>query len=54
MMSWFVVLVINGNIYVSDIMYPTQADCEQELVQAQMLISHAGECRASPLQTVKQ
>ena len=54
MMSWFVVLIINGNIYVSDTMYPTQAACEQELVQAQVLISHAGECRSSPLQTVKQ
>ena len=48
MASWFVVLIINGNLYVGEILYATKAECEQELVQAQMLISHAGECRASP------
>jgi hypothetical protein len=54
MTSWVVVLIINGNLYVGDMMYATKAECERELVQAQMLISHAGECRASPLQTVEQ
>jgi hypothetical protein len=54
MTSWYVVLIINGNLYLSDVMYATQAECERELVQAQVLISHAGECRESPLLTVKQ
>jgi hypothetical protein len=54
MTSWYVVLIINGNLYLSDVMYATQAECERELVQAQVLISHAGECRESPLLTVEQ
>jgi hypothetical protein len=54
MSSWYVVLIINGNLYLGDVMYSTQAECEQELLQAQVLISHAGECRESPLLTVEQ
>jgi hypothetical protein len=54
MTSWYVVLIINGNLYLGDVMYATKAECERELVQAQVLISHAGDCRESPLQTVKQ
>jgi len=54
MTSWYVVLIINGNLYLGDVMHATKAECEQELLQAQILISHAGECRESPLLTVEQ
>ena len=53
MTSWFVVLIINGNLYVSDLTFPTKAECEKELVQAITLVSHAGECRETILKTVK-